>query len=230
MNRALLTLLPLVVAAPAHAFSVGSVAGPGCHERSRLLDTRPIASFSGLRGAVCPLAVRALAPAPAARSTGGAAGGGAPEASLRLWPVVGLGISTELGAGVVDLGLRLPLPGRFELFADAELSPRVEAAGRLHAGSVHALVGSSVRWGSIGDVKLRSSAGAGAGVLLEGIETADAGAVAPLLRVSAVEVLVPGPGTTRVEVRPDLLASFPRGPRETVASLQYRVVVALRLE
>lgn len=156
----------------------------------------------------------------------------ADEASaLRLRPSTSLGLSVDRGAGVLAVGLRLPLPGRFELFTDVELNPWFDLlAGKLTWGALNAALGASLRWATVGAVELRTGVGVGFSLLLHDTVSAQAGAVGPFVELSVINVLFQGPGSSRFELRPDAVLTIPSLRGIPLVYHQYRMVLTLRFD
>ncbi len=180
-------------------------------------------------GAVAAMALPVAARADEAQQVTETSTASAAPFALRLRPAVSLGVSAERGAGVVAVGLRLPLQGRFELYGDVEFNPWFDAlAGKVSAGALNSVVGATVRWASVGAVELRSGLGLGVSVLLHDTVAARAGAIGPFAQLGIINVLIPGPGSTRFELRPDAVLSIPSVRGVPLVYHQYRMVLSMR--
>lgn len=155
----------------------------------------------------------------------------AEQEPLRLRPTMSVGASAERGGALVSLGARLPLRGRFELYTDLELNPWWDLlGGKLSWGVMNVVLGATVRWATLGPVELRSGLGAGASLLLHNTVGARAGSIGPFAQLSVISALLPGPGTTRLELRPDVVLSVPSLRGIPLVYHQYRLILSLRLD
>ncbi|MCA2978026.1 MAG: hypothetical protein INH41_25890 [Myxococcaceae bacterium] len=144
--------------------------------------------------------------------------------------VVTLGGSAERGAFIFGAGLRRPVTTGLELRADAEWNPWFDVlAGKTSTGALNARVGVRSTWARAGAVSVGSSLGAGVSVLLHDTVGARLGAVGPCLVLAPLEVVLPGPGTTLLEVAPEAALVIPSLAGIPLLYHQYRLTLSVRL-
>jgi MYXO-CTERM domain-containing protein len=144
--------------------------------------------------------------------------------------VASLGASAERGAFVVGVGLRLPLSSQLEARADLEWNPWFDAlAGKTSAGAFNGRLGARLTWARGGAVSVGSSLGAGLSVLAHDTVGARLGSVGPCVVLSPVDVVLPGPGTTRLELAPEVALVIPSLSGIPLLYPQYRLTLSVRL-